>query len=385
MRLFNSRIREERVTDLWKLPTVIMLVLSGVFCMAESTRAQPPAQPGTNPVDNSKVIIQRERLNLIDPKQYQVTISLQAGKYAELAAPADGTVQIITIKSGDKLRSQAEVLRLDSTRQTFMLNRAKAMNKAAQLKKAIASSSGDKNQIDLAEAEFEVAQAELKIAQFDVDKTILRAPFDGEIFRVHCVQGQFVKAGEILATFGDSSQLTVEIPVDRNSTKAGDKIDLRIESTTAIGTIRNVLPLSKKFEPLRELVDSAATAIVIIDNSAGDLAAGQTVYPPIIPRYPIVEVPNTTVANLKENTPEGERKVQVIRLDVVRDVPVKILGGVGAERSYISGAFVEGDEIITQSSTVLPAGSVVRPTVGTARSKDNTPNRRPGGNPSGAF
>lgn len=354
----------------------VLFVCNGIAGDVYGQGGQPAAADAA--ADASKVIIKREPLNLIDPKQYQVTISLQAGKYAELAAPADGVIQIVSAKSGDNLRSQSEVIRLDATRQTFLLNRAKAKNKAAQLKKAIASSTGDKNQIDLAEAEFEVAQAELNVALFDVERTILRAPFDGEIVRVHATQGQFVKAGEVLASIGDSSKLTLEIPVDRKVTKAGDKIEIRIESTTTQGTIQNIVPLAKRFEPMRDLVDSAATAIVVIDNSSGDLAAGQTAYPPLIPRYPVVEIPNTTVANLQENTPEGERKVQVIRMGIVRDIPVQILGSVGADRSFISGAFKAGDEIITQASTPLPDGTVVQPAVAPAKTTNTPPaNTRP--------
>ena len=114
----------------------------------------------------------------------------------------------------------------------------------------------------------------------------------------------------------------VEMPVDRNATRAGQPLEIKVEDRTVPGTVDTILPLAPRFESLRDLVPSAASAVVVVPNTDGRLRAGQTVYSPLIPRDFVADVPNSCIAN----TPDGNHKVQVLRNNVVRDVPIATLG-----------------------------------------------------------
>jgi hypothetical protein len=95
---------------------------------------------------------------------------------------------------------------------------------------------------------------------------------------------------------------------------------------------------------------------VSVDNSAGKLHAGQTVYSDLIPLTPVALVPAACVSNV----PDGNRKVKVLRDNVIRDVIVRILAKVGTESVFVSARFNEGDEVILSSSRELADGTPLR-------------------------
>jgi hypothetical protein len=186
-------------------------------------------------------------------------------------------------------------------------------------------------------------------------------------------EGQFVRAGDPIAVVADNSKMKVEIPVDRALAEIGKPFSLKIESNEVDGKIDAVLPLPSKFDVLRELFDSIASVVVVIDNSDGRIKVGQTVYAPLIPRQPVMEVPVTAIGNLAD----GHRKVQVLRQSVVRDISVALLGQVGTGRVFISGPFADGDEVIYESTHQLSDGFQLKTAAGIAAA-GTTGTERPG-------
>jgi multidrug efflux pump subunit AcrA (membrane-fusion protein) len=303
-----------------------------------------------------EVVIKRESLRLTDPKIYRVSLHLEAARSLVLTAPEDGVVRTVTARPRQKLKQQSEAIRFDDRRAALVLRRAKANLQAAQLEKKIAQGKGDADQVALAEARIESAQAGADLAQLDADRLIVRAPFNGEIERVFVAEGQFVRAGERLATLIDPSKLTVEVPVDRSAAIPGNTIEIKVEETAVKAKVEAILPLAPQFDPLRELAVSPASAVVSIDNAAGSFSGGQTVYAELVPLAPVTQVPALAVGNV----PDGNRKVQVLRDNVVRDLTVRILGKVGTDSVFVSGRFSEGDEVIVSSTRSLADGTPLR-------------------------
>jgi RND family efflux transporter MFP subunit len=311
-----------------------------------------------------EVVLKREALKLTDPRTYRVSMHLDAVRTVELTAPADGYIRSIAVKPGQKLKAQSEVLRLDDTKAALLLKRAKANLHAFQIEKKLAQARNDADQVALAEARFEAAQAEADVAQLEAEQLVIRGPFNGEIQRLEVVEGQFVRAGDKLATLIDPSRLQVEIPIDRSASaagsnaeiKPGSNVDIKVEETQVKVRIESLMALAAKFDPLRELTVSPVSALVSVDNSAGKFFAGQTVYSDLIPLAPVAVVP----ADCISNAAEGKRKVQVLRDNVIRDLAVRILAKVGTESVFISGRFNDGDEVIVSSSRQLTDGTPLR-------------------------
>lgn len=306
------------------------------------------------------VVIKREAGRIIDPTRYRVPLSLEGIQTISLVAPFDGTIRQIAAKTNSKVQSQSEIVRLDDTIQKLYLKRAEAGLKIATLELRQGNKEGNKDESEIPQAKVDLAQAEVDIAKSTIDRATVRIPFEGEVQRILVVEGQFVKAGDPLAIVADHRMMKVEIPVDRATAEAGKKLGIRVDSLETDGKIDAVLPLATKFEPLRDLFDSIASVQVVIDNSAGKLKVGQTVHAPMIPRQPVVEVANSAVGNQTD----GKRKVQVVRQNVVRDIPVVLMGQVGTARVFVSGAFADGDEVIYESSHQLGDGFQLKPSSG---------------------
>jgi membrane fusion protein (multidrug efflux system) len=286
-----------------------------------------------------------------NPQTYQVPLHLDPVTSVELVAPLDGVVNHISVKPGDKIAAQAEATRLESTERQLELERARAEFQLAQLEQESAGSEGAR----LAAARLDVAKFGLQLAQHRLDQTTLRAPFNGTITRVHVVPGQFVRAGQSLATLADLTRLAVEMPIDRKAVNSGDSLTIKVEDATVNAQVEAVLPLAERFEPLRDLFLSIASGRLIVDNPAGQFHSGQTVYSEMIPRHPVVESPTAAIGN----SADGQRKVQVIREGFVRDVPVQLLGQSGDTHVFVTGRFGPTDELVVKSSAELLDGTRV--------------------------
>lgn len=331
-----------------------LMLLAVLACPAIASAYQEAASPAPPSED---VVIRREAIKLTDPQVYRIPLQLSAGKLLELTASADGQVHVVHVKPGQKVAKETEAFRLDDARSTLALRRAKANLQAAKVEKKIAESKKDDDLTALADARLEAAQAEVELAQLDVDRHVIRAPFAGEMLRVHVLEGQYVRAGDPLGVLADVSQLQIEVPIERPKSGQPPPIELKIEETAVKGKIEAVLPLHSRFEPLRELADSIASAVVAIDNADRRFHVGQTVYSPLVPLAPVSAVPTTSVTNQAD----GTRKVQVLRESIVRNLPVRVMGKVGTDAVFVSGSFLPGDELIVSSSRELPDGTPVRP------------------------
>jgi multidrug efflux pump subunit AcrA (membrane-fusion protein) len=314
------------------------------------------ALPDNDEASELEVVIKREALKLTDPRTYNASMHLDAVKTVDLTAPVDGYVRAVTAKPGQKIKAQSEAVRLDDTRAALIQKRARANHQAAQIEKKLAQAKGDADLSALAEARLDAAQADLELAKAESEMLVVRGPFNGEVQRVYVVEGQFVRAGEKLATLIDPSRLTVEVPVERSAAAPGSNIDIKVEETPVKARVDSVIALAPRFDALRELLVSPASALVTIENAAGKFFAGQTVYSDLIPQTPVALVPSASISNV----PDGNRKVQVLRENVIRNLNVRILAKVGTDTVFVSGRFNEGDEVIVSSSRELADGTPLR-------------------------
>lgn len=355
-----------------KLPLAIGLLTLPALVWAVQNEDDASKNSG-----EQEVVIKREALKLTDPRTYRVSMHLQAARTVELTAPVDGYVRAVAAKPGQKLKVQGEVVRLDDSRAAIVLKRAKANLLAFQIEKKLAQAKNDADLTALADARLEAAQADADLAQFESERLVVRGPFNGEIQRVDVVEGQFVRAGEKLATLIDPSRLVVEVPVERAGAAVGSSVDIKVEETPVKARVETVMALADKFDPLRELTVSPASALVSVDNTQGKLFAGQTVYSDLIPLAPVALVPSSSISNAEE----GNRKVQVLRENVIRNLRVKILAKVGNESVFVSGRFNEGDEVIVSTTRDLADGTPLRALAAGASSVAGAGNTRSAARP----
>lgn len=333
------------------VPMCLMAANPGILKAQEATKAAAAA-PAEEPVT-----IKREPLTLIEARMYRVPLQLDPVRTLELVAPVDGVVRSVSAKQGGRVTKESSVVQLDETAVTIRVKRAKANLLAARIEKKAADASKEESRIELANARLEVAEADVALEELAQQALSVRAKFAGEITRVLVGEGDYVRAGEPVAILIDSSRLVVELPVDRESSKQGGNLKIKVEANDVEGKISAVLPLAARFDPLREIAEGLASGIVEIDNANGKFFPGQGVFTNLIPAATVCEVPAAAISNL----PDGNRKLQVLRDNIVRTLPVTVHSRQGADRAFVSGAFRKGDELIASSSKELADGTPVRP------------------------
>lgn len=303
------------------------------------------------------VVIQRRMIRLTPADAYQFAVSLEASRQLTVRAPFDSKVKSVTAKAGAEVLPQTELVALESERLELAHQRALAAVEVAEGMLRIARKSAQPEQIQLGEAQVALAQAELALSNFDQNQTSLRAPYEVTILKVHVQTGQEIRKGDPLVTIGDLSNLICRVPVDRKTVKRGQTITLTVEDAAVVGIVQSVEPVSEEQQRLRDLAVSVAMAVVSVRNTDGKLARGQSVYPQIVPHDPVARVPLESVST----STGGSRIVQVLRDNIVRNVPVVLHGQIGKGDVFVSGSFTENDHVITSSSIELADSTVVKP------------------------
>ncbi len=317
-------------------------------------------QPNTAETEEPKnVTIEREPVQIIPSEEFQIPLVLQPHRQVELVAHADGIVSVMNAKVGGKLAKQAEALRLDDREYQLQVEQARAELKLAELQEKAAIAETKPQMAALVEAR----KAAVSLAELRRSRAIVRAPFDGTALRVHVGEGEWVRAGQPLVTFGDVTKLSVELPVVRQSSddekteatiEVGKPYAVQINGETVSGTIESLPPLADDFGPLRNLIDNLGSAVVTFDNAQSEFLVGQAVHIPLIPHQPVASVPNSV---LQASPDDNSWKVQVVRDNTVRDVTVSILARIDGDRTYTSGAFQAKDELIVKASQPLVDGT----------------------------
>lgn len=337
-----SRIRQSA----WR--GKLLLAATLVAALLTVAAAQQPADTDSA----EQVVIERMALDVRSPETYRVSLQLEPVQSIRLVARVDGVIDSVAVKPGEQVSAQEEVVRFQAGVRQTELERAQAAFQLARLEQEAAAEGPGS---ELAAARLDLAKLDLQIAEQRLEHLVVRAPFDGTISRVHVTEGQFVRAGEPLATLADLNKLAVSIPVSRNDVHVGDRIDVQVEDKTVAGEVVRMLPLAEEFEPLRDLFLTIATARVVVDGAG--LSAGQAVSSEMIPRQPVAEVPTAALSA----TNDGRRKVQVVREEFVRDVMVQLHGQNGEGHIFVSGRFEPTDELIVESSRSLLEGTRIVP------------------------
>jgi hypothetical protein len=323
--------------------------LSFIFALASlgSGLARGQSLPTTARIESVPI-------ELTMPERYLVAETLEPIRRVTLLAPADGFVRSMESQLGASVRESQEIAQLDRGEFAAQVKIASAevREKEVVLKANPAAS-------DVLRAQLEAAQGRLELAQVALDRCTLRAPFAGRLVALPVCAGQYALKGTIIAELADVTALKTMVPVDRRTVAPGATLSMQIEGQDIVGKVQSILPLPVEFGILRELATPFAAAWVTVANIKGELEPGLRVRSATIPVAPIATVPRRAVKRDKDK-PAETAIVQVIRNEYVTNVPVRILGDTGPERTQITGLFRISDALIVSTSVPLLAGTLLR-------------------------
>lgn len=269
----------------WILSLLIALavtawLLSGIIGREVDDIPDPTAGSVAGPAEFAEALPVQVRAQEAELVGREVTVFGRTApvRRVELKAETDGRVEEIALARGDQARGGTLLLRLDLRDRAARLEQARAevrQHESAYRGQLELQSDGYVSPTQLAEtlARLESARAELVRAELDLANREIRAPFNGVLLERAVEVGDFVRAGDTVATWVDNTSIIVTGSVterDAVELAPGAAATARlITGQEARGTIRYISPVA----------DEATRTFLVeleIPNPDGKLPAGVT-------------------------------------------------------------------------------------------------------------
>jgi len=218
-------------------------------------------------------------------------------------------------------------------------------------------------QIQEAKSGLESARARLTTAKADLNRTIVKAPFDGRVVSANMERGQFVQPGFSVVTLADDSMLEILVPID--SRDARDWLRFENQAKDVGGAwFSGLLPVKCKirwtedknnhfWEGVLDRVvrfdNKTRTLIVTVRVSAANaISKGSDSLPLVEGMFCKVDIPGKTmkhVMRMPRWAVSFKNTVYVNQDGRLKTVPVTVVR-VQGEYAFVSSGLKDGDQVI---------------------------------------
>jgi membrane fusion protein (multidrug efflux system) len=213
-----------------RLLFLLQLALAAAFALSSGQVGCRKARPDeTGPASDEGVPV---RITLVEPGTLRETVrgigTLQAAETVEIKPEINGFIRTIPFEEGAGVQAEQLLFSIDDRKQRHQLAAAEAALKLARVRRVDAQrrfdrmrellerGSADQDELDGVETEYHAAlaevdhmEAEAELAQTRLNDTRLLAPFDGIISEHRVDVGDYVTAGDHLATLYRVSQMEI--------------------------------------------------------------------------------------------------------------------------------------------------------------------------------
>jgi RND family efflux transporter MFP subunit len=288
---------------------------------------------------------------------------------ARIASIIAGRVTWIA-EVGTRLKQGEPLARLDDTLSRLRLEDLRAQVARARAQHEVASSQLERfnrlaatqvlsaSQLDDARAQRDVsaddvtrADAQLREVQYEIEQSVIRAPFPGVVTERFTQRGEFVQMGapaaRLVNTADTEARATAALDLAAN-VRPGQGVSVREHGIERHGIVRTVVPVgddrSRQFEVRVTLGDAAWLVGTPVEVSLPAAAARTAV---TVPRDALVIRQNRSYV------------LRVTRANTVEQLDVT--PGVGvADAVEVRGPLSPGDRLVVRGAERLAAGQVVK-------------------------
>lgn len=356
-----------------KLAAVVVLIASaawiatGQFSSVGSAADEAPAAPaesaGTEaaaPAVHTVAVVNPPRDE--HARAIRVPGRTEANMRSALAARAAGVIAELPVRQGMKVGKGDVIMRLDAEGKEAAVETARQLlsQREAELKAAEQlASSGNLASLRLDEARSALAQArsEIEAAEAELDRTIVRAPFDGVVDQVNVEVGSSVMQGTEIATVLNLDPVLAVGQISEHDLRyvsVGDKGEVRlVDGRTLEGEIRYVSrDAAAETRTFRfELAVPNADATVPAGMTAEITLHAEPVATVMVPRS-IVTLGKEGELGIHAVDPED--KVVFHPIDLVDDTAKGLfLAGIPEDARVI----VAGQDLVSAGDTVKPVAA----------------------------
>ena len=345
----------------------IILMFVAIGCSAVFAQDQPPAKVVVAAITQENIF---ENQPFIGRLYYDTA--------SHVSSEVAGMVEVVAVREGERVKKDAPMIRLN----TELLDKEIDINLVRVEQIDLRLNHAEKNYRRLENLyqkegisekvyedalytyqdnlkEKQIVELELTKLLLKLEKSVIKAPYDGIIMKKHVDSGDWVQQGKQLVQIGSTNDLFIKVPIAETLLQfieVGSKVVVEIKAFNRElqGTIEEVDPVA-----------DAKTKNVFIkvriptqENIAENMSA--TVFVPVSDNKRLSIIPRDALVKM-----QGQDFVYTIKEDKAAILPVNIvtfLGDrVGADNPYFSAGMlvvVEGNERLRPDQPVVVAGEI---------------------------
>ncbi len=303
---------------------------------------------------------------VITPQEFADNLSLsgslEADEQVEIRSEVSGIVQSINFNEGSFVQKGQVLAKINDIELQAQLSQAKtgeslASENARRAQLLLEKEAISQEEFDVANAEYQSAKAQTQLIQSQIAKTVIRAPFSGNIGLRNISHGTYVTPATLITKLVSSSNLKITFSVPEKyapQVKTGTELQF-----TVSGYDQKYIAKVYAIEPEIELATRTLKIRAKTNNSEGKLLPGsfanvelplsKTNDAVIIPTEAIIPVQNGKMVFIKQN---GKAKDILIETSTRTAKDVLVLEGLKA-----------GDTLITTGVMTLKPNVPVKVTI----------------------
>jgi membrane fusion protein, multidrug efflux system len=189
----------------------------------DAVKAKQQGQQSGQKINVSAIIVQVKPLS----ENIGVPGSVLANEQVELKAEAPGRIVKLALKEGAEAQKGDLLVKINDADLQAQLEKATASFRLAQdrgnrQKTLLAKELISKEDYDVAVKELAACQADIDLIRAQIDKTEIRAPFDGRVGLKSVSEGAYVSTGDRIADFVSVRPIKIEFSIpERYAGKVG--------------------------------------------------------------------------------------------------------------------------------------------------------------------
>lgn len=343
----------------WKVLAGIIFLVYASSCGSSSKDPSPSGKTEKKPQANAALsvegyFVQSSVLN----SSIDVAGTLLPFEETEIHPEVAGKVVMLSIKEGSLIRRGTLLARLfdgDLQAQLHKLKVQLEIAKKTQERQSDLLKIGGISQqdYDLSLLNVSTIQADMQILNASIDKTIIRAPFDGKIGFKNISIGAYVTQATIVTTIRQINKLKLEFSVPEKYTskiKTGNYISFSTESS------------SKKYNAKIVATESGITAEnrslkvhALVENTDKNITAGSFASV----NFNMGDNNNAIMVPTQAIIPGARDKKVIVYRNGVADFNIVVTGERDSARVEILKGLAAGDTIITTGLLSIKPGSKI--------------------------
>lgn len=340
------------------IATGLIVVVIFLIALPKLNLFKAKATPGVVAANGKKPKLLVEALVIKESKldnKLVVTGSILPNESLELKSESSGKITSISFQEGKAVTKGSLLLEINNDDIEAQLQKQKYNQKLNQdnefrQRKLLEKDAISQEEYDNALNRLNTTVADIKILEAQLEKTRIKAPFDGVIGLRYVSLGAYISPATIVATLYNISPAKIEFAVPARysaQVKPGEKIFCRVENDLTVyeGVVYAVEP---RIDPETRTLKIRAQA----DNKSGSLLPGQFVKVELILKSQANALLVPTEAVIPD---QGGKKVYI--MDAGKAKEAKIETGIRTENSLeVLSGLKAGDTLITTGILQLRQG-----------------------------